>query len=98
MVVVVNYGQSGAGSVCCSNGRYDYNVLSAVVCGSLCCINGAAAAYGYYRINVVLLYDSLHLIYFAVAGYSAEYLVTSVVVKTFKALFYFIMTGFVATV
>ena len=73
-------------------------MLSAVVCGSLCCINGTAAAYGYDCINVVLLYDSLHLIYFAVAGYSAEYLVTSVVVKTFKALFYFIVAGLVTAV
>ena len=98
VVVVVNYGQSGAGSVCCGNGRYDNDVFSAVIRSCLCGIYCASAADCDNSVDIVGFNDGFHLVYLAVAGNTAENLVTSVIVKVTEALFYLIVAGLVTAV
>ena len=73
-------------------------MLSLVICGSLCCINCATATDGNNNVDVVALYYLLHLLYFTVAGDSAEDFITSVIVMSFKALFNLVVTSLVSAV
>ena len=98
VVVIINYRKTCAGGVGSGNGRQDNDVFAGVVSRSLSGIDSASAAYRNNGIYLVFLNDSLHLSDLALAGDTAEDLVTSVIIERAEAFLYLIMTGFIAAV
>ena len=97
-VIVVNYGQTCArrvGSDDCRHDRYR-NLL--IVCHCLCRINCGTATDTANNINMIFLYNFPHLFDFPGTAHSAEDLISSVIVASFKALLHLFMTRFMPAV
>ena len=95
LVVVVNYGKSGTGSVRGYHRRNDHHRKMLIVGRGLCRIDCGTAAYAHYHVDVVFLYQFFHPFYLADAGNAAEDLVLPVVILPLKTFFDLVMAGLI---